>query len=109
MRVCPKCGYRQSECWRNKRWHLYAEYCHIEELEVFEPDLAMEIREQLPRYKYPLKRGPFFYMISRTGHVSRLDQESYLTDGFDGSVTESQKRARRLASSFKQQKIGRGE
>ena len=108
MRVCPNCGYRQSECWRNKRWQLYSEYCHISELEVFEPELAADIREQHPVDRQPLERGPFVYVISRSGHVSRMDRDSYLMYGFHGRVIESQRRARRLAPGLKQMKIGRG-
>jgi len=49
MRVCPHCGYRDPECWRNLRWSNYVEYCALEEFEDYEPELAAEIRVVMPR------------------------------------------------------------
>ena len=45
MKVCPECGYREPLIWRNTRWRLFTEHCHIEELEVWDPKLAKQLRE----------------------------------------------------------------
>lgn len=104
MRICPKCGYREPECWRNLRWSLYVEYCHLDELEVFEPELAAEIEKVRPT-RLPLEQAPFVYKLSRSGYVKRMDLESYKAYGFHGRYMESKRRAQRLAGTDKQQRL----
>lgn len=43
--VCPKSGYRELRCWKAHRYFLYAVNCRLEELEVFDKELAAKLRE----------------------------------------------------------------
>jgi hypothetical protein len=54
--------------WKNRRFTLFTSYCHIEELEVFNPDLAEQIKKS-PKfysdglYNYRLKTDSFVFRI----------------------------------------------
>lgn len=44
MRVCPECGYEDHPIWRNTKWRYFTEHCHINELEIWNPELANELK-----------------------------------------------------------------
>ena len=44
MRICPKCGYVDPPIWRNTKWCYYTEHCHVDELKVWEPQLAAMLK-----------------------------------------------------------------
>jgi len=46
---------------------LYVVYCHIDELEVWEPEVAKELRQ-----KKTTDRGPYHYHLGRSGYVKRI-------------------------------------
>lgn len=68
MRICPQCGYKETPIWRNTLRRLYTEYCHIGELEAFEPDLANILKEK----KFVSING-IKYKLNKSGtHVHRI-------------------------------------
>ena len=64
--VCPKCGWKDSPCWRNARFYMYCTTCRIDELEEFEPDIAKKLKEETP-----IEISPFHYKLTRYGWVYR--------------------------------------
>lgn len=110
MRICPRCGHVDPECWRHLRWSLYPDYCHIEELLEFEPDLAKEILDRRPTVKGPLKRGVFVYMLTKSMHVRRMSASDFTNyGGFrrerqHGSI-ESARYAERISKSDEQRSL----
>jgi len=105
MRVCPSCGHEDVECWRNVRWCLFEQYCHIEELESLDYELFKKINAKWPTEALPLEIPPFIYIITKSRHVKRLALKDYLLYGFHGRETESWRRANKLANEKKQQRI----
>ena len=59
MFVCPKCGFRDDPCWKAHRYFLYAVYCRLDELEVFDKELADKLRETPD-----LEIGPYAYHVT---------------------------------------------
>ena len=92
MRVCPKCGFTDSPIWRNKMaLRLYVQYCHIEELDDFEPEVAKELRKEWGKSNYYFKDG-IKYRINSGGYVDRID--AYLCahpEPRNPSISEPQK------------------
>jgi len=69
LRVCPRCGFRDSPIWRNRMAkRLYVQYCRIDELIEWEPELAKELQEK----KYVFKNG-VKYKLTLKGYVERID------------------------------------
>jgi len=97
MRVCPSCGHEDIECWRNVRWCLFEQYCHLEELESLDPELFKIINEKWPTEALPLELPPFIYIITKSRHVKRMALKDYIFYGFHGRQTESWRRANKLA------------
>ena len=81
------------------------DYCHIEELEVFDLELAEKIKSSSPTEKSPLAIPPFVYALRRSGHVMRVSIKDYELGGFRHDLTESPKHAERIILSEKQQTI----
>lgn len=67
---CPKCGFRDSPCWRASHWMLYTQTCRIDELEPFEPDIAKRLREEIE-----FEDGPYWYKMAKSGRVYRCLKE----------------------------------
>jgi len=69
--ICPKCGFRDSPCWRSSHWMLYTLTCRIDELEPFEPEIAKQLRE-----KIEIEVGPYWYkLVPKSGRVYRVIKE----------------------------------
>jgi hypothetical protein len=68
--VCPKCGFKDSPCWRSSHWFLYTVTCRIEDLDPWEPELAKLLRE-----KKEVEQGPYWYKLSKFGRVYRVPKE----------------------------------
>jgi hypothetical protein len=68
--VCPKCGFRDSPCWRASHWFLYTLTCKIDELDQFEPEIAKILRE-----KKEVEIGAYYYKMSKFGRVYRVIKE----------------------------------
>lgn len=81
MRVCPNCGYLDPECWKHLRWSLYQDYCHIDELLIFQEELARKILDRRPTVKEPLTKGLFVYMLTRSMHVRRMSASDFINYG----------------------------
>jgi hypothetical protein len=81
MRVCPKCGFEDEECWRNLRFSLYQQYCHIEELDTFNPELASEILKFRPTVKKPYTIDGYAYMLTKSLHVRRMAVRDFINYG----------------------------
>jgi len=72
MFECPKCGFKDSPCWRASHFMLYTITCKIDELEPFEPELAEALRTSDGR----LEQGPYVYRyVQQSGRVYRVLKE----------------------------------
>jgi hypothetical protein len=67
MRVCPKCGYEEGLLWRNAPHTLWTQYCTLEELKDFEPDLY----EIIASKKHVIIAN-VIYHVTRSNHVQRI-------------------------------------
>ena len=105
MRVCPTCGYEDQECWRNLRWSLYQQYCDIEELEFWDPELVEKLKEKNPREQHPYLKGKFVYNMNRSGIVKRIAKKDYEMYGFERGIIESSRYTERLEISRTQRKL----
>jgi len=74
MRVCPECGHKESPIWKNRFHRLYEQYCRLDELETWEPELAKELTESahVLKEKYVYKDG-VKYRINEDDMVLRID------------------------------------
>ena len=68
--TCPKCGFKDSPCWRSSKYHPFAIQTRIEELETWEPDLVKQLKDN-PR----LDLSPYHYRLTKTGRVYRIPLE----------------------------------
>ena len=84
---------------------VYVQYCHIEELQTFEQELAEEILYKSPTEKTPLLKEPFIYALKPSGYVWRMDKEDYENYGFFRGLQESWRYAQRIAQADKQQRL----
>lgn len=103
--VCPACGWEDRPCWRNHQHQLYTSYCHIEELEALDSALAAEIKNQKPSERLPMVKGPYVYVLKKSGYVWRVTVESYNSGAFRRRLTENPKHSERLRLSRSQKKI----
>jgi len=85
MRECLKCGFKDLPIWRHMRQRLYTDYCHINELEDWDPKLAATVKEQRN-----IKIGPYIYHLTKMGYVQRI-HESDTIDGKRWREPEQQK------------------
>ena len=77
MRECPECGYKDPPCWRHKRHRLLTDYCYIDELEVWQPEIAKIVKE-----KKDVKIGHYIYHLTRSNYVDRI----HIIDSADGKT-----------------------
>jgi hypothetical protein len=86
MFECPKCGFKDSACWRNSRYVIYAVYCTLDELTIFEPEIAVMLQ-----HEKEVVNGPYLYRKrGRANHIYRIHKE--LRDFLDGhGITEKPK------------------
>jgi len=82
MFVCPKCGYKDSPCWRASKYHPFAVQTTIDELVVWELELARDLKEQTR-----LDRTPYHYRLTRSGRVYRMPIE-FKTMYYHGKYSE---------------------
>ena len=75
MRECPECGYKDLPIWRNKRHRLNTSYCHITELDDWDPNLAQIIRREKD-----IVLHPYIYHLTKAGYVDRIHRD----DSIDG-------------------------
>ena len=71
MRVCPICGYCDPPIWRHKRHRLFTCYCHLDDLKLFEPDLAEALEK-----KRDLKLLGYIYHLTLVAMVEKVIQLS---------------------------------
>jgi len=69
LRVCPKCGYEESPIWRNTLRRLYTSHAHIEDLKIWEPELAKELIEK----KYVYRNGVKYKLTKKGSHVHKIE------------------------------------
>ena len=85
MFECVKCGWKLPPCFRNSRFVIYAVYCTLDELEVFEPELAAKFKNQ-KRVEW----GPYvLYKRGRANHIYLIHKE--LEDFTKSNKTEKPK------------------
>jgi hypothetical protein len=69
--VCPKCGFKDSPCWRTSRFLIYCVYTTLDELKVWEPEVATKLENNVK-----IEDGPYFYWKrGRGNHVYRVSIE----------------------------------
>lgn len=44
MKICPKCGYLETEYWRQNRWRTNVEFSPLHEFEFNHPELARSLK-----------------------------------------------------------------
>jgi len=84
---------------------IYVDYCHLEELEVFNPELAERVSSSRPTERMPLITPPFVYALRQSGYVLRVAVKDYKMGGFRHDLTESAGFAERMAMAKKQQRL----
>jgi len=103
MRKCPKCGFSEPPIWRQTLRRLYTEYCHIDDLDPWNPELARQLRER----KYVCLDG-VKHRLNSVGYVHRIDAFLYASpDPLNPSITEPNKekhKARIIGRSPKSQR-----
>lgn len=67
MRICQNCGHKDLP-WKNRLYRLFTDYCHIEELDVWDEALAKKIRGS-PKF---FSDGIFNYRLKPDGFVFRI-------------------------------------
>lgn len=76
MRKCPCCGFQEPLIWRNRMAkRLYVQYCRIDELRDWYPDLAKELEAQpfgKNNSRYLFKDG-VKYKLTKKDYVERID------------------------------------
>lgn len=78
MRICKNCGEKESPIWRNRMYHLYTQYCRIDELKEWEPEIAEKLvastevrkmgRQEIKFYS----DGFYNYGLRQDGFVIRI-------------------------------------
>ncbi len=69
MRVCPKCDFHEPPIWRNRMAkRLYTQFCRLDELEPWEPELFEELKKEGFAFHDGVK-----YRLTKRGYVERLD------------------------------------
>jgi len=68
MKICPNCGYLDPAIWRHTLRRLFSEYCHISDLEIWNPDLATILKEK----KYVCIKGVKYKLNKKGSHVHRI-------------------------------------
>jgi len=96
MRVCPKCGYTDSACWRVGSHMLYCgmEICRLDELENWEPENAEILKDDKTvkidkRGNRMMIRGHYAYKLTSKGWVYRQDIQLWKVAPF--SKTDAEK------------------
>lgn len=78
MFVCPKCGYRDSPCWRASKYHPFACQTKLDELDTWEPQLAKKLRKIAAQSKdntASYTEGAYYYRLTQTQRVYRMRKE----------------------------------
>jgi hypothetical protein len=65
--ICSNCGTRDNACWRNSHWFLHIQTCKIDDLDIWEPEIAKRLQEE----KEFEDKG-YYYKISKFGRVYRV-------------------------------------
>ena len=69
MSVCPYAGcIYELPIWRNTLRRLYTRHCHIEDLKVWNPQLAVELIEK----KYVYENGVKYKLNKKGSHVHMI-------------------------------------
>ena len=80
MRICPKCGHLDPECWRPAAFHPEISYAYIDSLEVFSPEIVEQLKDKKPGEIIVV--DPFVYWKSpRSPTVRRTWIEDYKIKG----------------------------
>lgn len=68
MKTCPKCGFEDPPIWRNTLRQLFTEHCHINDLEIWNPELAAALKEK----RYICINGTKYKLNKKGSHVHRI-------------------------------------
>ena len=103
--MCPSCGYKDVACWRSACWLKVASYCRLDELVVFDVELARLVGGLGVGEK--VSRGGMTYRVTRSGNVYRIPdvlESVYSSHGYTESAPHSRVKvalSRRHFSSYK--------
>jgi len=81
MRICPKCGYKDYPCWRQRMYSLYTDYCKLDELEFWDKGLvwfinnANDIRQMGKQQIKFYTDGIYNYGLREDNTVIRIARE----------------------------------
>lgn len=67
MRICPKCGHQDEPYWKQCAFRQHISYCKIGDLELFEPNLALELKKELY-----IGKEFYAYHLTKGGRVERV-------------------------------------
>ena len=71
MRVCPNCGHKDLPIWRHTFRRLYTDHCHINDLEIWDPQLA----ELIKKKRYVCIKGVKYKLNRKGTHIHRIAAE----------------------------------
>lgn len=74
MRICQICGHKDYP-WKHRMYSLFTDYCHIEELSIWDKEVAEKLR-QSPKF---YTDGLFNYRLKPDGFVFRIWREDART------------------------------
>jgi len=71
MKVCPRCGFRDSPYWKPLFWKLYWEYMSLEDFEREYPELAEKLIARKD-VKSKCVEGDFYYNIQDSHYYYKI-------------------------------------
>lgn len=71
MRICPKCGYHDTECWHYKRWTMFTSYAYKDWLKELDPKLYSKIVEAAKRKENYCDKY-YRYHLTKVGYIHRI-------------------------------------
>lgn len=66
--ICPHCGFRDFACWHSSHWFLHTMTCKLEDLEVWQPEIAKKLKEN----KEIEPGDGYWYKVSKFGRCYRV-------------------------------------
>ena len=83
MRVCPKCGYKDSPYWKHVKFSYFVDSCSFENFEIMHPNLAKEIKEKMVSDEHN-----YYRYVKKSNWVLRMAKEDVLTKPFGAEEFE---------------------
>lgn len=81
MRQCPHCHHLDPAVWRHKRFRLFTDYCHIDELKTFDVELWKCLLDARIETEKQVKVGFYIYHLTKARYIDRI----HYLDSLDGN------------------------